>query len=86
MTWLRGDNLNSALKIVFQCRSTDLINPCCAYPDLTWYENSVYSDQLASDKPADQDPDLFSTLLVNTLKLTGILQVIWMEIGEERRT
>ena len=28
-------------------------------PDLSHYENSVDSDQLASEKPADQDPHCF---------------------------
>ena len=31
-------------------------------PDIYYFENSVHPDQLASEKPADQDPHFFSTL------------------------
>ena len=34
-------------------------------PDIFFFENSVDPDQFLSKKPADQDPVVFSTLLIN---------------------
>ena len=48
-----------------------VFNPCHAKPEYIAFENSVDPDQLASEKPADQDPHCFPLCLL----IIGILQV-----------
>ena len=45
----------------------------------TYFENSVDPDQLASEKPADQDPHCFPLYMLTT----GILQGNGIKIGVE---
>ena len=49
-------------------------------PDITWFENSVDPDQLASGKPADQDPHCFPVCLYI------VLHVNMIKIGDECST
>ena len=46
--------------------------------DISCFENSVDSDQLASRKPADQDPHCFHSACKYML-ITGILQ-LWISV------
>ena len=49
-------------------------------PDIFCFENSVDPDQLASEKPADQDPHSFHSACKYML-INGILLINWLKLG-----
>ena len=55
-------------------------------PDILCFENSVDPDQLASEKPADQDPHSFFCCACKYIPITELLQVNLIKIKEEFST
>ena len=51
-------------------------------PDICCLENSVDSDQLASEKPTDQNPHCFySVSAYKYMLITEIVHAYWVKIG-----
>ena len=68
-----------AFVVFYLNRERFKLNPCCAKPDLSFFENTVDSDQLASS--SDQDLHCFTTLTQTTF-----FQLNCIDIREGCRT